>query len=211
MKQTKMETDANKLYKKASRWEKLTQDELNYVLSVNNAPEEDLYLLLRTLGKVGVLEYKPEYRPIVERYLIYPKDTMVSALALEILCDFWGFTADYLPQIKQFIDAVEWDKYIDGGYKDVRRMAISIAGRYLNKNRDLELLRKLYSIFIHDNNPLQREFAYLALADAVRGRAKEITYPHGHHDFIHKIDESKVDKSIIEAVERRLALEAKDE
>ncbi len=102
-------------------------------------------------------------RALVESFLDRPDDPMLSRLALQILCDFWGLTEDYLSRVKSFVTGVPWDEE-----EDVRQVAISIAGEYLNEKYDPELFEALLLIVDEPaEDELMREVAVAALARAL--------------------------------------------
>lgn len=132
---------------------------------------DNLSVLISLLGTATIAT--EEYRKLVEKYLYYPSDPWVSAMSLKVLCNAWGLTADYLSEVKQFIIGVKWDVS-----DETRLIAISIAGSYLRKAFDKELLQLLLLIYedigqteaIHETTDDARSFlqgcAYEALARA---------------------------------------------
>ena len=157
----------NELLEEA-KWGKLTKDEVDYVVHriKSSTPEEeddDIYTLLRILGKSG----NKQYRKLVEEFLYYPTFPMVSSIALRTLCTYWGYAQDYLNELKVFIKGVEWD---DG---QVRLIAISTTGEFLRNHPEKELLQLLIDSLIVENKEenesieLYRDAAYEALARAV--------------------------------------------
>jgi hypothetical protein len=147
-----------------AKWESLSEDEIKSVADElqKNSPKTDPYKLLHILGRAGAVAY----RKMVESYLGEEKskeDPMMARLALQILCDFWGPTKNYLSDVKRFIKKVNWD--IEN---NVRLIALSIAGEYLREFSDQELLQMLLSIFENqDEESIIRETAYDAIARAM--------------------------------------------
>jgi Flp pilus assembly protein TadD len=66
---------------------------------------------------------------------------MVSRIALQVLCSFWGFTTDYLEYVTLFLSGVDWDES-----DALKLMAISIAGDYLDGRSEQRLLAALVQI-----------------------------------------------------------------
>ena len=170
-----------------AKWGKLTQEELEYVVNkIKDYKEddaEDLYTLLYTLGRSGAIEY----RKLVEKFLYYPNDPMVSSMALKTLCDYWSLDEEYLREIKAFARGVEWD--FDG---DVRTIAISTAGEYLRRNPEKELLEILFKILEDENeNKIDQESVFQALARAT-GR--------NYNEFLIVKDQRPPDPSIMQKV-----------
>lgn len=159
---------------------KLTDEELKYVVqriktSTPDNEDPNLYTLLHILGKAGLTPTDTKrtgvavsevirHRKLIEKFLYYPTDPMISKIALQTLGDHWGFYKDYLSQIKEFVKGVEWDKD-----EDVRIIAISSAGAFLREttDKDKELVQLLVNILISDQKEeIMRDCAYYALAYA---------------------------------------------
>lgn len=122
--------------------------------------KENKYTLLHIIGK-GTRGNK-YYREIVESYLRSKEDTMLTRLALKILCSYWGYTDQYLTEIRRFLEGGEWD--IED---DCKLIAVSIAGEYLRKNKDIGLLAHLLYIFEDDTeDSVVRQVSYDAIARA---------------------------------------------
>ena len=120
----------------------LTKDEISYVVQriKDTTPEDDkdLSTLIFILARAGTAEYKP----LIEKYLYYPKDPWVSRETLKALCSYWSLTPNYLNEIKQFIKGVTWDDC-----DDVRFAALSISGEFLRASFDKDLLQLLIHVF----------------------------------------------------------------
>ncbi len=165
---------------------KIQANEIAYVIDriqkYNEHPEGDLYFLLKIIGYAGCFcrsSIIDEYKGLIEKFIIFPEGPMVSAKALEILCEDWGLTSKYISQIKSFMRGVEWDTGMD-----VRIRAICISGEYIKKTGDKECLEILLEIFKNEREPKDiRELAYemisLALGKDWKDREKvDIdTYP----------------------------------
>jgi hypothetical protein len=146
-----------------AKWGKLTDKELAYVVQEIKAttPDDDadLYTLIHILGKADATEHKQ----LLEGFLDYPSDPMISSIALAALCNYWGYANEYLDQIKMFIKGAEWDPD-----NDVRLIAISCAGQYLKEASDKELLQQLLALYENaEEDELCREAAYEAIALAM--------------------------------------------
>ncbi len=117
-------------------------EEIAYVLQrikeAKPGDDADLGIFICLFGKVG----GPEYRELIERFIDYPTQPWVSVQALNTLCTDWDLTAEYLPKVKEFIKGVDWDES-----DEVRLIALSIAGEYLRKTFEKELLQLLISFF----------------------------------------------------------------
>ena len=120
----------------------LTKDEIFYVVQriKDTTPEDDkdLSTLIFILARAGTAEYKP----LIEKYLYYPKNPRVSRETLKALCSYWNLTPNYLNEIKQFIKGVTWDDC-----DDVRIVALSISGEFLRTSFDKDLLQLLIHFF----------------------------------------------------------------
>jgi hypothetical protein len=116
------------------------------------------------LGRAG----SPKHRQLMERYLHDVGDPQISALALMALCSWWELIDAYRGELISFLNGVDWDA---GDY--VKLQAIGIAGEYLRKNEDSEILRIIYSAFSNETERLLiRSAAYHALcrSDGVEWR-----------------------------------------
>src|SRR5258708_2945882 len=99
----------------------ITAEEIEAIMAKLPADpaHDDLYTVLHILGRAM---YRPA-RPLIERYLEYPTDPMISALSLQILCQFWGDTSRYLAFVERYSRGVAWDR------ADVLRLkAVTLAG-----------------------------------------------------------------------------------
>ncbi len=161
-----------------AKWSKLTDEELNYVVRKIENPslrgKYELYTLIFILGKAKATQH----RKLVESFLYYPKDPMISKIAVQTLCGFWNLGRDYLKELRAFVKGVEWDKE-----EDVRLVAISCAGPLLSQIKDKELMELLLDIFENyseseysqgsDYDDIFKEAAYESLADSVGIRWSE--------------------------------------
>lgn len=125
-------------------WGTLTPDEVDYVTrtfySSTPGEHEDLANCVYILGRIGA----DQHRSAIEKLLYFPSDPDVSATALRVLCIYWKYTADYLDKITLFIKGVDWDDA-----DEVRLMAFSALGKYLQKQKSFECI-KLLADFVED-------------------------------------------------------------
>lgn len=125
--------------------------------------DSNLYALIYILGKGA----GPEYKTIVEPFLYYPSNPMVSSIALLTLCSYWSLAQEYLAQLKVFLRGVEWD--IDD---NVRYEAINCAGTFLRnaQEKDIEIIQILQNLLQNETDEFLGEVAFISLA---RGVGKE--------------------------------------
>jgi len=164
-----------------AKWGQLTKEEIAYVVKMMNACNLDddvgLVRLIYILGHA----YLEEHKLWVEKFIYYPKSTLVSQQALKALCTCWHLTEHYLDEIKMYIRGVDWDDA-----DEVRLTAINIAGEFLRKKFDKELLQLLVLVFeklgetemLNDTDDYARDFlkscAYEAIARAMGKNHNEI-------------------------------------
>ncbi|MET7668636.1 hypothetical protein [Micromonospora luteifusca] len=132
------------------------QDEVATLLAEGRGGEST-YQLLYVLGRTSDTRHEPMVAKLLDR----SDDPMVSRLALQTLCQFWGFTGRYVDAVERFLDGVEWDDF-----DDVKDIAISIAGDYLASNRQCGMLRRLLAI-AGDSTGVQHRITIEALAVAM--------------------------------------------
>ncbi|MFB9394160.1 hypothetical protein ACFPM3_20585 [Streptomyces coeruleoprunus] len=139
-------------------------------VSEGRVSPRDLYTALHVVGLAG----SPTQAEVVRKYLDMPSDPMLSRLALQILCDYWGMSSDVLPEIHRFLTGVGWD--IDG---DVREVAISVAGRHLREERGPRSLAQALVRIAEDEGELDfvRESAVRALAGALGESLLDVSSP----------------------------------
>jgi len=119
-------------------------------------PEANPYTLLHILGESGA----KSYQGLVEQFLESQANPSLAALALQILCTYWGETSQYTGQVLQFLRGVPWDRT-----EDCRLMAASVAGEHLRTHLEPDLLRELLRIYEDAaERQILREAAYLSLA-----------------------------------------------
>ena len=124
--------------------------------SLVNGTGGDKYTWLLIIGRANATEYKE----IVERYLYCPEDPMMSRLALQILCQYWVLSSDYIKYLCEFIAGVDWDDE-----EDVRIMALSCSGEVFKHSNEPELLKYVYDVFIDpQEDDLCKSSAYESLA-----------------------------------------------
>ena len=180
-----------------ARWGKLTQNELDYVVqrtksidpdTTNDDEGWDLVKLIYIIGNSGA----HQYRQLVEKFLHFRSNEMVCDKALWTLCRYWGLTKEYLDDVKLYIRGVEWAPTFN-----VRIAALSIAGEFLRKEYDRELLQLLLDVFeklgntdqIKDDDDHSR---YLIQASAYSAIARAM----GKKPF--EIDDNGVERAILE-------------
>lgn len=134
-----------KIYSLAEKatWDTLSDEEISYVLKKiqNYKPGDDDYELsncIYIVGRIGAIQHLK----LIEKFLHHKTNGIVPAKALKVLCRYWELTPNYLKEIKEFIRGSEWDES-----DDARSMAIEIAGEYLCKGEDKELLGLLIDVF----------------------------------------------------------------
>ncbi|MEL6447365.1 MAG: hypothetical protein AAFQ62_05385 [Pseudomonadota bacterium] len=118
----------------------------------------DLYEILTVIGLAGDEQYERYVAPLVE----YRQDPMIAALALKVLCEYWGLARKYDQELQGFIKGVPWDSD-----NTVRLAALSIAGEQLRAARNdglLLLVTRAYGRI--QNDPFVRAGAYFALSRA---------------------------------------------
>lgn len=154
--------DIDKLLKKV-KTSSLSKEEIDYVAEQiknikSGKDDNELYPLILILGIARAKQYKN----LIEKYLYYPEDTMVSAMALKTLCYYFDTAHEYMDDLKKFIKGVDWDEF-----EDVRQYAIAAAGEFLRTHPRKDLYELLLEILHNENEEvLFREFAYTALARA---------------------------------------------
>jgi hypothetical protein len=139
----------------------LPKHELDQAVAAIKDPGGNLdhYTLLHIIGRA--MDVSNER--LVASYLDCPADPMLSRLALQILCNYWGLTPKYVTYVRKFLSGVDWD--VDG---DVRQVASSIAGELLRARWDDDLFRTLLAISTNEDDlPGMRLAAIRALARAM--------------------------------------------
>ena len=189
---------------------KLTKEEIQYVVSrikeYDPSSNQDLYGLLCTLGRaITSTPMIPQYRKLMESFLVYPTDSMISRIAFIVLCDYWGLTNEYLQQMKDFIRGVDWDD------NDVRLVAISTAGEHLRENFNPELLELLIETFEGSGcsskeelyeEEVVRQAAYSALARADNWEWEDL--PPVNVNLIRLLEKGQIDLSVVNHAKARL-------
>jgi hypothetical protein len=203
---------AQKLLEKALWHGLLTKEEISEVAQrvkdVKPGNDEDLVALIKILGVSGATEH----RKLVEQFLYYPTDTLVSQMALHTLCNYWCLAREYLNELKTFIRGVEWDDC-----DDIRLFAISDAGAYLRSSYDKELLQLLISVFedlgksdaFYETDTNHRELlqsaAYEAIARAIGKEWEEIQDSDEIEYFLQNKQFDQIDSSVIQQARNMLA------
>jgi hypothetical protein len=130
-----------------AKYGKLTKEEIFYVVEKIKTckPGNDLHLysLLRILGWAEARQYQL----LVESFLYYPTDPMVSGMAIKVLCEYWGNDASpYLNEIKAFIQGVPWDED-----NFLCLAALKCTGDFLRKTPEKELFQLLLDLYETSN------------------------------------------------------------
>ena len=187
-----------------AKWGELTSEEVAYIdQKIKNFGPDDEELVVSLLYIIGFTLAK-RHRGFVEKFLDYRKDPWVSREALHTLCSCWSLTEEYLDVIKMFIRGVDWDLG-----DDVRIFAIDVAGEFLRKKNNCELLQLLLQIFegvgplepIYEicdyKNNFMRSCAYQALARAMGKDFDEISDVLVIEEFITKEQFDFLDLDVI--------------
>lgn len=132
----------------------------------DNSPQ--LYTLLHILGRSG----RPEDKRIVSRYVEFPADPQISALALGFLCLEWGECDRFRDTIRNYYKGVSWDRE-----NELRLKAISLAGECSHRKFDKEIVRDLLDIFDESDRDVIRNAAYSALMRASGAEWSRIPSP----------------------------------
>ena len=176
--------------------DRLSEEELDMVAEELRKPatEADPFTLLDILGHAFAFQY----RELVEWFLDCEDDPMLARLALQILCGYWGNTAQYLEEVLRFMRGVPWNQE-----ENVRQIAVSEAGEYLRSNTEPRFLRELISIFeSEDEERSMHEGAYFALARAVGRDWKDLPSAASHFDLV-----TQIDPAVIQVAKERLRRE----
>lgn len=158
----------------------LSERELKQVVQGLTSGNADPYEALLVIGRANA----KEYRRLVERYLDCHEDPMLARLALQVLCRYWGLTADYQAALEQFVRKVDWDED-----DDVRLMAIDCAGPFLAENKSPRILSLLLKIFRDESErQIVREAAYCSMALAAGKRLEDLPAASRHFDVKRDVD-----------------------
>lgn len=145
-----------------AKWKKISNEELNEVVKrIERNNEEnvhDLYTLIHILGRSGFKQHKK----LIEFFLYYPDEPMISSIALTTLCDYWNLTDDYKDYLFKFLKGVQWDEE-----DQIKITSIGIAGEFARKTQDKQCLKHLLAIFKNDHNIILRSCAYSAILRAM--------------------------------------------
>jgi hypothetical protein len=140
----------------------LCKHELDQVVASIKDPatKADPYTLLHIIGRA----MDTSHEDLVVSYLECPEDPMLSRLALQILCDYWGLMSKYISYVRKFLSGVEWDVE-----DDVRQIAASIAGEFVRTTTwDRDLFRALLDIATNEDDlPEMRVTAIVSLSRAL--------------------------------------------
>ncbi len=182
-----------------AKWEGLERDEARWAEQQLLHPDQDLdrYKVLHLVGK-GL---DRSFARLVEPYLTCHEEPDLARLALQILCQYWDLTCDYLPFVREFVEGVAWDE--DG---HIKLMAISVAGGYLRTNRDPDLLAQVLDVLEGDDpeQDIEREAAVTALARAIGLEWKQILPVAG------SLDQVVTQQEVLAQARARLAAERRD-
>jgi len=159
---------------------KLTPNEVKDLVHAIRNETDDVYTLLLALGRAWAIQYKD----LVEKYLICPENTMLSRLAIQILCKYWDLGQNYIGHIQAAAKGFTWDDE-----DDVRLMAISCLGYIYTQNKSVELLRQLYEIWKNEaEDKMARESSYLAMGEALGYKYDQLPPASRHFDVKKDID-----------------------
>jgi hypothetical protein len=155
-------------------------DEIREFQDNPNAPKDvEIHMLLQIIGYAGAfnhnsIQIQQECRGLVEKFLFFPTEPFVTVSALDVLCNDWDLTHDYIEQIKSFMKGVEWDES-----EHIRVKAMGVAGEYVKETGDIECLKILLEIFENkqERNVL-RETAYYYICRALGQKHVEISDIH---------------------------------
>lgn len=177
---------------------KISRSEIDEVAKkISEISKEDsrlLYTLIHILGRAEAIKYKK----LIEPFLYYPSNPNIAKITLQSLCTYWDLTAEYLDDVKMFIQGVEWDDL-----DDVRIVAISIAGEFLRKTPNKELLALLVDVFEGNNDEIKpaenaaliQSCAYSAIA---RAMGKDYNQIPGSAFIEKQLQKGTLDLSIIQ-------------
>jgi hypothetical protein len=169
----------NQLVTKATHG-RLSTRELQQVAQGLASGNTDPYEALLVIGRANATQY----RNLVDKYLQCREDPMLARLALQVLCRYWGLTAEYQEELDRFAHKVDWDED-----DDIRLMAIDCIGSFLAENKVPRLLSLLLQIFRNDSErQIVREAAYCSLALAAGKQAGELPSASRHFDLEHDVD-----------------------
>lgn len=129
-----------------------------------------------------------QYLNLVKKCLFNTNDPMLSRLALQVLCRYWGMFNEFMDEVKFFILKADWDED-----DDVRLMAIDCAGSHLSTHKNIELIKILLDIFnAEDERQIVREAAYCALALAAGEKIQNLPANSRHFDLVRDINPSVI-------------------
>lgn len=164
----------------------ISSKEIRYVYDALKNGSGEVYDFLLILGSANATEY----RATVEQYLHYPADPMLSRLALQILCRYWGETKDYIEVLCKFIEGVDWDDE-----EDVRDMALSCACEVFKESSSPRLLKYVYDVFSNPHeDSISRGAAYEGLAVLFGKDVSELPQPL-HFDLDKDVQEEVVENA----------------
>lgn len=160
----------------------------------DNPNQNEVYDLL------SMLQYgdAATYRPLVEPYLHF-HDYVLAEVALQVLCNFYNLTEQYIDNLVHFMGGVSWDPY-----DDLQSKAAYIAAHYLKDHTEPRLLQELINLVENGQQEgvhVQRDVAYTALVDAF-GIKRDLT---------RHLRYEQADPSIIQAAKERLQHEHEQE
>lgn len=132
-----------------AKYGELTTEELIYVVEKIKASKPgdntNLYGLLLILEWAGATQY----RELVEHFLYYPSNPMVSGMALKVFFKYWRDDAQrYLHEIKAFIKGVPWDND-----DDLRLTAMHCTEKF-KKKPEKELFQLVLNLYETSNTTL---------------------------------------------------------
>lgn len=119
---------------------KISEAELKEVIyRIENLTDKpNLEVLLAILGETRKFEYKK----ILEKFLVYPEEPMISRSVAIILFQDWGIADQYSPYIKEMMKGASWDQD-----EQVRLIALRVGGQLFRDTKDKEFLKILIDVF----------------------------------------------------------------
>jgi len=142
-----------------AKWGQLTGAEVNALgLALSDPNEPDLYTVIHAIGKAELKQYKEK----LESFLDYPREPLISAITVKVLCGFWELTDQYIDVILKFIQGVEWDED-----EDVKLESLNVIGNYLINNKVPHIIQLILETFENEDNfNAVRSAAYISLGRA---------------------------------------------
>ncbi len=207
--------DPERLLFRLNSGEQLKAEELEAVVTMLQSVEDpnqiralsidDIYSLLLVIGRARSYEH----RHLLETHL-ESKDPATVSLVLDILCNSWQLTAEYLERLLSFSLGVSWDTD-----EDVRQTAIRALGEYLfdaQTNPDFKIfsapqrrvLELLLGIFEDSSvDQWSRQITYFALCRAARLDWEQIPSECSRLNL--EDDSEEIDREMLARLKKELA------